>query len=84
MFQLCLQLVMLFINNTDTAVERGLSGLFKDGDKKEQFLVFVQSVITPTTALILSSLWSIKTVILTSLNIVNTKKVGVPKCFKIC
>ena len=75
MFQLCLQLVMLFINNTDTAVERGLSGLFKESDNKEQLLVFLQSVITPTTALILSSLWSVKTVILTSLNIVNTKKV---------
>ena len=80
MFQLTLQLIMLFINNTETPVEKGLSNFFSDSDDnkyKQKLLVFVQSVISPSTVLALSSVWSVKTVITTTLGLVGMKKVGV-------
>ena len=79
MFQLTLQLIMLFTNNTETPVEKGLTNFFSDSEKNQKFLVFVQSVISPTTILALASVLSVKTVITTSLALVDLKKVGVPK-----
>ena len=81
MFQLTLQLIMLFINETETPVERGLSKFFSDSERKEKLLVFVESVISPTTVLALSSVLSVKTVITTSLGLVDMKKVGVPNFY---
>ena len=40
-------------------------------------LVFVKSVVSPSTVLALSSVWSVKTVITTTLGLVDMKKVGV-------
>ena len=73
---------MLIIHLSQDPVEKGLVGFFresKDEDKvKQKALDAAKSFLTPTTFLVLSTLWSIKTVITTSLKIIKTQKVECP------